>query len=697
MLRGNGENSPDASPQLKTFRFSDTPEAASLRKTLREIEERSQRTQTGFHADPEHRVPYQNHPFEQPAAVTDDDDSNNRNLQETADLFQPMRIRFETKALDDMRDTTNAAKIDFIKNEILPRTAKFWSQALSVVPVAGNLRISTGELDNREYCGDYEFTRVPSDHISDGLEEADLVLYVSGTPSSRFCSFQTLAVAVACNFDQFDRPTAGAINVCLSTVELDTDGTASPAVIQDNVDVAIHEVSHILGHSSNSYRFFRDPDTGEALTPRPFSTREVTCVDSVTRNLILPADNTMKFFEATNGQRYASIVTPKVRAITRNQFDCQSLEGAQLENQPTGADSCTGDHWDERLFYDNALSGVISPTTNILTPMTLALFEDSGWYRANYTQASISPWGLGAGCDFATGPCIVNGDNGPEVPAYGEGYFCADNSQRGCSSGHTHKMGCTINDYYHIVPRDLPDAHFQYFDGSPTLGGPRQADFCPLFGSTYDGLEPEQLDCRESTNANTYNLYSEIWGEDSRCVESSTGEARCYQTACVKSSMEARINVRGEWLTCTYDFEKLDTRVGAGLLTQTIVCPRLSSVCPELYACPFNCAGRGACNYANIDNGTIVPKCECFDTTDTSPGCSDSLIPDGAYLEDGSGLFNNLEENFFDPLIAVFVDHPDLWTSASWAWAAGLMTVFLVLVLCICSSCIPMPKGSGKR
>ena len=114
--------------------------------------------------------------------------------------------------------------------------------------------------------------------------------------------------------------------MCLSTVELNEDGTASPAVIQDNVDVAIHEVSHILGHSSNSYRFFRNPDTGEALTPRPFSTRQVTCVDGVTRNLILPADNTMKFFEASNGKRFASIVTPKVRAIARNQFDCQSLE-----------------------------------------------------------------------------------------------------------------------------------------------------------------------------------------------------------------------------------------------------------------------------------------------------------------------------------------------------------------------------------
>jgi Leishmanolysin len=94
-----------------------------------------------------------------------------------------------------MRDSSNGGKIDFVKNEILPRAAAFWSQALAVVPVSGNLRISTGELDNREYCGDFEFSRVPAEHISTGVEGADLILYVSGTPSSRFCSYQTLVSA----------------------------------------------------------------------------------------------------------------------------------------------------------------------------------------------------------------------------------------------------------------------------------------------------------------------------------------------------------------------------------------------------------------------------------------------------------------------------------------------------------------------
>ena len=498
------------------------PENAHVRKNVRLLEEQSTRSQTGFMGDLSHTVPYENHPYEatlerrrQLQNNGGDTANDNSAVVNKNSNFLPMRIRFETQALDERRDADNAAKIDFIKNEVLPRTADFWSAALSVVPVNGRLRISAAELESRLFCGDSEFSEVPAEHISTGVEDTDLLLYVSGTPSSRFCSGTTLAVAVACNFDQFDRPTAGAINVCLDQIDLDEDGTASDATVQDNVDVAIHEVAHVLGHSSNSYRFFWDSETGLERTARPFSTRTVTCVDDVERNLLLPDETTMKFSQAPNGQRYASIVTPRVRAVARNQFDCQSLEGAKLENQPTGSDSCTGDHWDEHDYYPEALSGVISPTTNVLSHLTLALMEDSGWYKANYTQGGNSPWGLGAGCPFVEEPCVtVSPETGEAViPEYGQGYFCLEGSERGCSPALTHKMACTVIDYFYILPRDLPPEHFQYFLEEPTKGGPRQADFCPLFGSTYGGLDAEGLACEDTANAESLNIYRYVVGD----------------------------------------------------------------------------------------------------------------------------------------------------------------------------------------
>ena len=449
------------------------PENGKVRKEVSLVEERSERSRTGILGNSSHIVPYENHPYDKASR-------KNRRLQEVKDLYKPIRIQFTTNALDGERTAQNGPQIDFIKSKILPRMAAFWTQALSVVPVSGDLFISTSELDNRRYCGDSEFTEVPADHISSGIPDTDLMLYISGTPSSRFCSGSTLAVAVACNFDQFDRPTAGAINFCLDQIDLRADGTASDSIIQDNVDVAIHEAAHVLGMSSNSYRYFWDSETGEPRTPRPFSTTEVTCVDGQTRNAVLPAENTMKFFLAENGQRFASIVTPRVRTMARNQFNCQSLAGAQLENQPTGSESCTGDHWDERLFYPEALSGVISPTTNILSHITLALMEDSGWYKANYTQGQASPWGLNAGCDFVTDTCLIPSATTPQIPAYSRGYFCNEGSRRGCSPALTHKLACSVIDYNYILPRRIPDEQFQYFTSAPTRGGPRQADYCPV-------------------------------------------------------------------------------------------------------------------------------------------------------------------------------------------------------------------------
>ena len=206
------------------------PENAHIRKARRELEERPERSRTGRLGDPNHKVPYENHPYDPETKRRKLEEENTGLGVETVKIegnFRPMRIRFDTKALDSRRTTENAAKIDFIENEILPKTREFWSAALAVIPVSGNLKISTNELDGRSFCGDSEFTEVPAEHISAGMPNTDLVLYVSGTPSTRFCSGTTLAVAVACNFDQFDRPTAGAINVCLDQIEVDADGTAS--------------------------------------------------------------------------------------------------------------------------------------------------------------------------------------------------------------------------------------------------------------------------------------------------------------------------------------------------------------------------------------------------------------------------------------------------------------------------------------
>jgi hypothetical protein len=197
-----------------------------LRQHMADMEERMYRYQTGLSPDPNHTVSYRGHPFDimrqererQSFSSIDDgrgmlDIQSHRQAQDNnytssstttfgESQFRPMRFTFETLALDSIRDSSNAAKIDWFKAEVLPRTASFWSSTLSVVPVSGNLLISAAELQDRTYCGDVDFTPVPTEHISSGVPDTDLILYVSGSNNELFCPPRTLAVAVPCNFDQ---------------------------------------------------------------------------------------------------------------------------------------------------------------------------------------------------------------------------------------------------------------------------------------------------------------------------------------------------------------------------------------------------------------------------------------------------------------------------------------------------------------
>jgi len=41
----------------------------------------------------------------------------------------------------------------------------------------------------------------------------------------------------------------------------------------------------------------------------------------------------------------------------------------------------------------------------VYSRITLALMEDTGWYRANYSMAQHLNWGRNLGCDFALKSC----------------------------------------------------------------------------------------------------------------------------------------------------------------------------------------------------------------------------------------------------------------------------------------------------
>ncbi|KAK6048960.1 hypothetical protein COOONC_13535 [Cooperia oncophora] len=152
-----------------------------------------------------------------------------------------------------------------------------------------------------------------------------------------------------------------------------------------------------------------------------------------------------------------------------------------------------------------------------ISRITLALFEDSGWYRVDYDNAENMTWGKGLGCDFVKKSCLtwMRSPSGPYP-------FCVQEGDMTCNANRKSKVYCNfVKDmtmppmYDYSVPGLYKDRR-----GKNTRGGGNEmtADFCPyyrVFGEI--SVEPSDTRCTYPGNMH-YNNYSlEIFSRTARC------------------------------------------------------------------------------------------------------------------------------------------------------------------------------------
>jgi hypothetical protein len=377
-------------------------------------------------------------------------------------------------------------------------------------------------------------------------------------------------------------------------------------------------VCHALGFTINSLKYFRNSTTGEPLTPRPFTPENVRCADGSVQRLAFPASNTVVSRPTSDGRFYHEVVTPRVTQVVRNHFNCQSMTGARLENQPTSTFGCVGSHWDERLFLSELMGPIFSGYSDILSPLTLALLEDSGWYKVSYENAKLSPYGKGRGCDFVNEPCIVN----DQVPEYGTGVFCNTlssftnegiaSSQLLCDPTHKSVTACDlfdINDMPSDIVALLPSDRIPRFSDPNLVSIFNRADYCPL------PVIDARLDCTNTVdNVGVQTYRGESRGLYSRCINGQIGSTAipgCFQIEC--DAAQHKVVINGQ--VCDEAGQQLSVSTVDGQ-SATLTCPDLETICPEL-SCPGECSGRGVCDYASVP-----PRCICADTSDTSAACN---------------------------------------------------------------------------
>jgi hypothetical protein len=456
-------------------------------------------------------------------------------------------------------------------------------------------------------------------------------------PGVNLCTGRHLAAASFCSTDQYDRPTAALLHICIDETFFDPDKR------QRNIKTLTHELGHALGFNSLSMAHFRKPD-GTPYTPRvdgdiPDTYVECTgpSVDRLWANVALPSEEILRFREVRGGVRVAELVTPSVLQVVRNQFDCQPLTGAELESGEglplsvsPDAHGCIGDHWERRLFSSDLMNPVVDDieySTRIST-LTLAYFADSGWYQVDLSNAEVAAgWGRGAGCNFAHDTCI--GKNG-EVSPQNAPFFCNEvptelsrsvaTDIHGCTPDLSRKAVCSMGQY----DLDLP-SEYQYFHdtyGSDVGGADALMDYCPVYSGFDNGAcaNIESRDFVEVDGVETFGV------RNSRCLIGSRGTrfsrtALCLPIACVIEDRSLRIKVDRTWNLC----EEADQEIVGGDLT--VICPDPRRICPTFY-CPYDCLGTGGrcdyrsgkclCDYPGIDDEILWQVCRVQEDDESS-------------------------------------------------------------------------------
>lgn len=564
---------------------------------------------------------------------------------------------------NDTLDLLPQAKRDVIFR-VVPDAIAYFTQTLRVVPVVGNLSAAhacaTAWSTSPPVCATFVANEtclempIPDAHFgatrkcstcsgtncasgscsysaSQGVANADFLLYIRAVNTSH-CSGTTLAYASTCKTDQFDRPTFGMANFCPYKI-----GTAA-ADYDKLFTTAVHELTHALGFSSTFWAYMRNED-GSPRTPRDQSGNPPlhssgTCHNGLPVRLQYaePSNSTVQY-STERGVDVAKLVTPRVAAFVKAHFNCSSLTGAEIESNDPG---CLGSHWEERLFEPEYMSPALS-FRNQRSGLTLAFFEDSGWYKTNASMAQRLVFGARQGCSFATDKCVASVGNvsTPLEPSH----YCVDDAVERCSVDATSRSSCAIS-----TSLSVP-SEYQYFPLSPTKGGTNKfADFCPLNVGTASGDCSVAANLRMPTGTNI-NILGETYCPTCRCAASSLRSSDsinwnmparrvtgCYAMECIWSGQSLdRIQVAlprsgfndSVSVNCTAKGQQIAVAGFSGMLT----CPDPFVICGADFDDVDELAGMSSSSSSGSRDSPVMVEAGVSPTPRPTPTATVTLAP----------------------------------------------------------------------
>lgn len=383
--------------------------------------------------------------------------------------------------------------------------------------------------------------------------DADFVLFL--TAASMVEAGQTIAWGRPCLRESSTgagRPVVGHINFVPS--QIPTEGP----ILEKSVVITMHEISHALGFT----------DLYSTLS-------SYVGLDGTRQE----SGGTFTVYRPGLRKNVQLVRTPRVLAAARKHFGCDTLDGVEIEDM--GGSGTAGSHWKKRIFYEEALVGVVSSASLYYSSVTLAFFEDAGFYQPNYYFAQDHyRWGYSKGCEFLTKSCRSLYDSGN----YSE-EFCfqaTSSTQPYCTHDRNSVGYCDLAAFSNPLPTE-----YQYFSNPRKGGSLSTMDYCPAV------LDYDNFNCVNPYAFPLVNIYGNSFGPGSRCFDSNVishtipllrHSPHCFSSSCVShpdgSNQQLVLSVQSQTVPCPIDgSEGEGSTEGLRGLHGAIHCPQATDVC----------------------------------------------------------------------------------------------------------------------
>ena len=447
----------------------------------------------------------------------------NKDKRGLSSEYTPIKIKVDYTYLESQKKLSSEI-LGNLKN-IMEDVINHLSALLSVKHEED---LSTDEDEIDEYC---DIPKVSSE-IGSFYETYDLLIFPM---IAKKMDEETNAAAWGCMYLKNDKPIAGVveINKNLSFNKRDTNYYMKYLLM--------HELSHVLGFGSQTFEDLKMLET-----------------------------------ETVNGITKTYISTPKVLEKARIHFNCESIKGVPVENQ--GGDGSALSHWESRYMLGDYMISNDYPEM-VISDITLAYFEDTGFYKANYYTGGLFRFGKNQGCAFLEEECVTNNGKSTSFP----NEFCTEREAFFCGSSHLSRGDCYIIEY-----DDRLDSQFRHFNNKK-LGGTSSADYCPVMNTYSDDDLDNKYEFPQNCKygANLYGDVQEVIGDNSVCFETSLTSKSydqylddtysiCYQIQCDKANKQFDVYIGNNVVTCPEERAILFNPKG---FSGKIKCPGYHMVC----------------------------------------------------------------------------------------------------------------------